>query len=80
MDAAWHLHAATGDEAPLVRTRTDDRIDQIWVSGRLVPALRGHELLDTPAGAGDHHGVLARIDPGRADPRPRARPLLASFL
>jgi exonuclease III len=62
VDAAWHLYQRTGDEQLLARTATDDRIDQIWVSAPLAPALHGYRILDTPPGASDHHGLVVHLD------------------
>lgn len=61
-DAAWELYQRTGDETLLHSTGTDDRIDQIWVSAPLVPALVSYRLLDAPSGASDHHGVAITLD------------------
>jgi len=67
VDAAWALYQRTGQEELLARTGRDDRIDQIWVSAPLAPALTGYRILDTPAGASDHHGVLVELDLSKAD-------------
>ena len=61
-DVAWELFQKTKDESLLARTGTDDRIDQLWVSAPLVPGLVSYQLLDTPAGASDHHGLVVRLD------------------
>ncbi|MER5780255.1 endonuclease/exonuclease/phosphatase family protein [Streptomyces mobaraensis] len=61
-DAAWELHQRTGEKELLQRTGNDDRIDQIWVSTPLVPALVSYRLLATPSAASDHHGVAVTID------------------
>lgn len=62
VDAAWHLHQDTGDPALLRRTGRDDRIDRIYVSAPLAPALHRYEVLDQPERASDHHGVTVDID------------------
>ena len=67
VDAAWALYQRTGQEDLLGRTGSDDRIDQIWVSAPLAPALSGYGLLDIPAGASDHHGVKVTLDLALAD-------------
>jgi exonuclease III len=64
VDAALHYFDKTGDQRLLARTASDDRIDQIHVSTPLADALVRYEVLDTPDGASDHHGVLAEIDTG----------------
>ncbi|MEU6647714.1 endonuclease/exonuclease/phosphatase family protein [Streptomyces albidoflavus] len=67
VDVAAHLHQKTGDPACLRRTGTDDRIDQTWVSEPLTPAIVGYEVLDTPAGASDHHGQAVCLDLDRVE-------------
>lgn len=67
VDAAWHLYQRNGDEALLRPTGTDDRIDQVWVSAPLAGALTGYQVLDTPAGASDHHGLLVTLDTALID-------------
>lgn len=62
VDVAWHLYEKTKDEALLAPTGTDDRIDQAWVSGPLAGAVSGYQLLDQPAGASDHHGLVFTLD------------------
>ncbi|MGW7582778.1 endonuclease/exonuclease/phosphatase family protein [Kitasatospora sp. NPDC054768] len=66
-DVAWHLHQQTGDNDLLRRTGNDDRIDQLWVSAPLVPAIESYTLLDTPRGASDHHGLAVTLDTDRID-------------
>ncbi|MFJ1757252.1 endonuclease/exonuclease/phosphatase family protein [Kitasatospora sp. NPDC088134] len=61
-DAARLVHERTGDASVLARTGTDDRIDQLWVSSPLAPAVVSYQLLDTPAGASDHHGLVVVLD------------------
>jgi endonuclease/exonuclease/phosphatase family metal-dependent hydrolase len=61
-DAARIVFDRTQDQAVLGRTGTDDRIDQLWVSSPLAPAVQSYQLLDTPAGASDHHGLLVTLD------------------
>jgi endonuclease/exonuclease/phosphatase family metal-dependent hydrolase len=65
VDAALHLHDQTGNEELLARTASDDRIDRFYVSEPLADALVRYELLDTPQGASDHHGVLIELDTDR---------------
>ncbi|WP_370153356.1 hypothetical protein [Streptacidiphilus sp. EB129] len=60
-DVARELHQQSKDDSLLAATGTDDRIDQLWVSRPLVPGLVSYQLLDTPAGASDHHGLVAVI-------------------
>ncbi|WP_030889819.1 endonuclease/exonuclease/phosphatase family protein [Streptomyces sp. NRRL S-1868] len=67
VDVAWHLFQQSGDEALLRPTATDDRIDQIWVSGPLADAVSDYQVLDTPAGASDHHGLVVRLDTDAID-------------
>lgn len=62
LDAGLHLYRKTGDDQRLARTANDDRIDRIYVSDALGPALVDYELLDTPEGASDHHGVRVTLD------------------
>lgn len=66
-DTAWHVHQATGDESVLGITGTDDRIDQIWVTGPLTPAIVSHRQVHEPAGASDHAGVVTVIDTTKVD-------------
>lgn len=66
VDAAWKLYEERGDKALLRRTATDDRIDQLWVSAPLRDTIVDYQLLDSPEGASDHHGLAVRIDLGRA--------------
>lgn len=67
VDTSQILHERTRDERYLKRTGKSDRIDWMLVTERLRPAVTGGALLDTPAGAADHHGVLIRIDTDLAD-------------
>ncbi|MFI9788509.1 endonuclease/exonuclease/phosphatase family protein [Kitasatospora sp. NPDC051984] len=67
VDAAWHLHQQTGDDTLLRRTGSDDRIDQLWVSAPLAPAITSYTLLDTPADASDHHGLAITLDTTQID-------------
>ncbi|WP_424864053.1 endonuclease/exonuclease/phosphatase family protein [Streptomyces sp. MMS24-I29] len=62
VDAAWALYEERGDEELLRRTATDDRIDQLWVSAPLRDTVVDYAVLDTPAGASDHHGLVVRLD------------------
>lgn len=62
VDVAWHLYEKTKDEALLAPTGTDDRIDQAWVSSPLADAVSDYRLLDQPADASDHHGLVFTID------------------
>lgn len=66
VDAAWYLFQQTGDEELLRPTCLEERIDQIWVSAPLAPALTDYRLLDTLVGASDHHGVMVTLDLSRA--------------
>ncbi|GGR04467.1 endonuclease/exonuclease/phosphatase family protein [Kitasatospora griseola] len=66
-DTAWHLYQQTGDELLLRRTGNDDRIDQLWVSTPLAPAVLSYILLDTPPDASDHHGLAVALDTSRID-------------
>ncbi|WP_404870988.1 hypothetical protein ACI1MP_37695 (plasmid) [Kitasatospora griseola] len=66
-DTAWHLYQQTGDELLLRRTGNDDRIDQLWVSTPLAPAVLSYTLLDTPPDASDHHGLAVALDTSRID-------------
>ncbi|MFD4659667.1 endonuclease/exonuclease/phosphatase family protein [Kitasatospora sp. NPDC058444] len=66
-DAAWHLHQQTGNTDLLRRTGNDDRIDQLWVSTPLAPAIDSYTLLDDPRGASDHHGLAVTLDTDRID-------------
>jgi len=72
-DVAWELYRQSGDEELLTRTATDDRIDQLWVSAALVPAIvpGSYRLLDDPetprypggpTKASDHRGLVVIID------------------
>lgn len=61
-DAAWELYQQSKDESLLARTATDDRIDQLWVSAPLASGLVSYQLLDQPAGASDHHGLVVRLE------------------
>ncbi|ONK12573.1 hypothetical protein STBA_33210 [Streptomyces sp. MP131-18] len=65
VDAAWWLYQQSGDEELLRPTCLEERIDQVWVSAPLAPALVAYHLLDTPVGASDHHGVAITLDLGR---------------
>ncbi|MFF8919160.1 hypothetical protein ACF08M_39190 [Streptomyces sp. NPDC015032] len=62
VDAAWKLYTERGDERLLRKTATDDRIDQLWVSAPLRDTVLDYGVLDTPAGASDHHGLVVRLD------------------
>jgi endonuclease/exonuclease/phosphatase family metal-dependent hydrolase len=62
VDVAWYLYKESGDERLLRHTGTDDRIDQVWVSAPLAPAIVDYQLLDTPAAASDHHGLAVRLN------------------
>ncbi|MFJ7023589.1 hypothetical protein ACIQUW_35030, partial [Streptomyces sp. NPDC101117] len=62
VDAAWHLYEQSGNKDLLGKTGADDRIDQLWVSEPLRDTIIDYQLLDTPAGASDHHGLLVRLD------------------
>jgi exonuclease III len=69
IDAAWHLYQQTGDAQLLRRTATDDRIDQVWVSAPLAPAVRDYRVLDSPPGASDHDGLVVHLDTDLIDTR-----------
>ncbi|MFB7270729.1 endonuclease/exonuclease/phosphatase family protein [Streptomyces sp. NPDC056244] len=62
VDVAWHLSQKEQNPALLDPTGTDDRIDQVWVSAPVAPAVSGYRLLDSPAGASDHKGLVFTID------------------
>ncbi|MEU4118940.1 endonuclease/exonuclease/phosphatase family protein [Kitasatospora sp. NPDC028055] len=62
IDTAWHLYQQTADDTLLRRTGNDDRIDQLWVSAPLAPAVVSYTLLDTPDDASDHHGLAVVLD------------------
>ncbi|NEB06821.1 hypothetical protein G3I78_48585, partial [Streptomyces sp. SID13726] len=59
VDAAWHLYGKTADQDLLQRTGSDDRIDQIWVSPALAPAITDYGVV---SGGSDHKGVWIRLD------------------
>jgi hypothetical protein len=61
-DAGEILYHLAGDERHLARTGKSDRIDRFLVTRALRPAVTGGVLLDTPAGAADHHGLTVTID------------------
>ncbi|MER5973308.1 endonuclease/exonuclease/phosphatase family protein [Streptomyces sp. NPDC002055] len=65
-DAAWHRYQQCGNRDLLRATGTDDRIDAVWVSHPLREAITDYRLLDSPAGASDHHGLAVRLDLTRA--------------
>ncbi|MGW2255483.1 endonuclease/exonuclease/phosphatase family protein [Kitasatospora sp. NPDC001660] len=67
VDVAWHLRQQTDDDDLLRRTGSDDRIDQLWVSAPLAPAIDSYTLLDDPHGASDHHGLAVTLDTDRID-------------
>ncbi|WP_049650127.1 endonuclease/exonuclease/phosphatase family protein [Kitasatospora sp. MY 5-36] len=67
VDTAQHLHEQTGDDALLRRTGSDDRVDQLWVSAPLAPAIVSYTLLNAPADASDHHGLAVALDTDRID-------------
>ncbi|MGI5526823.1 hypothetical protein ACQEVX_05150 [Streptomyces syringium] len=67
VDAAWHLYKKTGDKELLRRTGSDDRIDQLWVTAPLAEAITEYRLLDDPADASDHAGLMVRLDLSKAD-------------
>ena len=67
VDVAWHLFEQTKDESLLVKTASDDRVDQVWVSAPLAGAICDYQVLDTPAGASDHHGLVFRLDTDAID-------------
>lgn len=66
VDTAWHLFEQTHDQALLERTASDDRVDQIWVSAPLTAAICGYQVLDDPADASDHKGLMIELDLGLA--------------
>lgn len=66
VDAAARLYEERGEKDLLRRTASDDRIDQLWVSAPLRDTVVDYALLDTPEGASDHHGLVVRLDLGRA--------------
>jgi endonuclease/exonuclease/phosphatase family metal-dependent hydrolase len=62
VDVAWRLFEQTGDEALMTRTASDDRVDQVWVSSALAQAIRSYRVLDDPADASDHKGLVVELD------------------
>ncbi|MFD7898994.1 endonuclease/exonuclease/phosphatase family protein [Streptomyces sp. NPDC059743] len=67
-DVARHLVDTTGDTSAVAPTvdacdthGPDARIDRIYVSKELLPAVRAVEVIDTK-GLSDHHTVLLRLD------------------
>ncbi|WP_175308960.1 endonuclease/exonuclease/phosphatase family protein [Streptomyces lunaelactis] len=67
VDVAWHLFQQTENQKLLRPTATDDRIDQAWVSRPLADVVTDYQVLDTPTGASDHHGLVFRIDTAAID-------------
>ena len=65
-DAAAHLAAERGDDALLAPTGVHGRmrVDQVWLSEQLVPALAGYERLDH-RGTTDHHPVQVDLNLSR---------------
>ncbi|TMR22487.1 endonuclease/exonuclease/phosphatase family protein [Nonomuraea turkmeniaca] len=61
-DAFALLHHKTNNPQFLRATGRSDRIDWIMVSEALIAALTDGQLLDTPEGASDHHGVAITLD------------------
>ncbi|MEX2209384.1 MAG: hypothetical protein WD846_00575 [Patescibacteria group bacterium] len=67
VDVAYHLSEQTGDESLLQRTARSDRIDQFWVTKPLAPAITSYEVVDTPADASDHKGIVFGLDTEKVD-------------
>lgn len=62
-DAAVRLRELTGDEKTWrARTGRSGRIDWILISQALLPAVTAGQLLTTPPGAANHHGLSITID------------------
>ncbi|MGW0885401.1 endonuclease/exonuclease/phosphatase family protein [Streptomyces sp. NPDC002671] len=62
VDVAWHQYQKDKDPGLLAPTGTDDRIDQVWVSTPMAPAVSGYRVLDQPEGASDHKGLVFTVD------------------
>ena len=62
VDVAWHMHQQTKDDKYLVRTAGDDRIDQFWVSQPLADGIVNYWLVDNPADASDHKGIVFQLE------------------
>lgn len=63
VDTAWHLYEQTGEAELLARTAAMERVDQVWVTGALAPAVLTYRRL--PGGAAsDHDGLLVTLDLG----------------
>ncbi|MEV7284923.1 endonuclease/exonuclease/phosphatase family protein [Streptomyces sp. NPDC093252] len=66
-DVARHLTTVTGDTSPVAPTvdacdhGPDARIDRIYASKQLLPAVRAVEVVDM-TGLSDHHTVVLRLD------------------
>lgn len=67
VDVAYRLYERTKDMSYLARTASDDRIDQFWVSRPLAEAIIDYKLIDVPAEASDHKGIVFRLDTDKID-------------
>jgi hypothetical protein len=63
-DMAWELAQRTGDRSILRPTARDgfERIDQMYCTTALTPAITDYDTLQAPVGASDHHGLIAVLD------------------
>lgn len=66
-DAAALEFDRRGDATVLERTCNQDRVDQIWVTESLAPAVVDYWAVHSPQGASDHSGVVTVLDTSLVD-------------
>jgi endonuclease/exonuclease/phosphatase family metal-dependent hydrolase len=66
VDVAEELYEKSKDKSLLKPTVEYDRLDQIWMSRQLAPAIESYRLTTKNPEASDHAGVVAIIDTSKA--------------
>lgn len=68
VDSGQEMYKRTGDKTCIAPTvDDDDRIDQIWVSGALGPALTSYSMTTKNESATDHAGIVVQLDTEKID-------------
>lgn len=62
VDVAHKLYKESREKALLQKTAGEYRIDQFWVSAALAPAVKAYWVVDSPAKASDHKGVVFQLE------------------
>jgi endonuclease/exonuclease/phosphatase family metal-dependent hydrolase len=62
VDVAHYLHKKDSDDSLLQKTAGEYRIDQFWVSEPLASAIIKYWVVDSPATASDHKGIVFQLD------------------